>query len=115
MIVDVRDNGGGSTQNSDSIAGRFADAEYLFAYYRDRNGPDHDDTRILRDLSPPRIALHYRHADAAGRTLAQGEAVLTDPAYLQAGAGMATASDPLRHEKRLLRDWVRSLAGHRRP
>lgn len=75
-------------------------------------GPDYDQVRILRDLYPPRIALTYRHSDATGRTVAGGEAVLTDPGYLQAGAGMAS-SDPLVHEKRLLREWARrQLRGH---
>ncbi len=43
IIVDIRDNTGGSTLNSDLIASRFADRERLYAQVRYRNGPRHDD------------------------------------------------------------------------
>ena len=42
MIVDVRDNGGGSKSIATKIAGRFADRERTFGYVRLRNGPRHD-------------------------------------------------------------------------
>lgn len=43
MIVDVRGNGGGSGTSASELAGRFADQKRVYAYYRYRNGPDHDD------------------------------------------------------------------------
>ncbi len=43
LVIDVRDNGGGSTNNAIPIAGRFVDATRTFAYYRYRNGPAHSD------------------------------------------------------------------------
>ena len=43
IIIDVRNNGGGSTSNTEVIAGRFADQRKLFAYYQYRNGAEHDD------------------------------------------------------------------------
>lgn len=43
LIVDIRNNGGGSTNNSDLIASRFADQKRLYAYVKWRNGPEHDD------------------------------------------------------------------------
>ncbi len=48
LVVDVRDNGGGSTSNAESIAGRFADQERLFSYYQYRNGPGHSDFTELK-------------------------------------------------------------------
>jgi hypothetical protein len=43
MIVDVRDNLGGSKTTATAIAGRFADRERTFGYVRLRNGPKHSD------------------------------------------------------------------------
>jgi hypothetical protein len=43
IIVDVRDNGGGSSSNAEDIAARFADQARTFGYVRWRNGPAHDD------------------------------------------------------------------------
>jgi hypothetical protein len=42
LIVDVRDNGGGTDLLSDPIAGRFADRKRLVERVRYRNGPAHD-------------------------------------------------------------------------
>lgn len=41
MIVDVRDNLGGSKTTATDIAGRFADRERIFGYVRLRNGASH--------------------------------------------------------------------------
>ncbi|MBD3275243.1 MAG: hypothetical protein GF372_08030 [Candidatus Marinimicrobia bacterium] len=43
VIVDVRNNGGGSNANSSLISGRFTDERFLAEKVRYRNGPDHDD------------------------------------------------------------------------
>ncbi|MBP7461565.1 MAG: S41 family peptidase [Candidatus Delongbacteria bacterium] len=43
MIIDVRENSGGSTSNSDIISSRFADQKRIAYKYRYRNGPGHDD------------------------------------------------------------------------
>ncbi len=43
MVVDVRGNGGGSGTSAAEVAGRFADQKRVYAYYRYRNGPAHDD------------------------------------------------------------------------
>lgn len=69
-------------------------------------GPGHDDVRILRDVYPPMMRLRFRRLDAAGRVVAEGERRLHDPAYLMDGARIG-AGDPLRHEKRLIDDWLR--------
>lgn len=49
VIIDIRDNGGGSNQIGSGIAGRFADTKRLFGYTRFRSGPRHDD---LTDFYP---------------------------------------------------------------
>ena len=43
IIIDIRDNGGGSDLNSDVIASRFADRKREYAQVRYRNGPRHED------------------------------------------------------------------------
>ena len=42
LIIDVRDNGGGTDLLSDPIAGRFADRKRVIERVRYRNGPAHD-------------------------------------------------------------------------
>ncbi len=43
LIVDIRDNPGGTTSLAPDIAGRFTDAEQTYGYVRLRNGPAHTD------------------------------------------------------------------------
>jgi hypothetical protein len=43
IIIDVRSNGGGNSNNADIIAGRFSDKEYFVFKSRYRNGPEHTD------------------------------------------------------------------------
>lgn len=65
------------------------------------------DVRIIKDIYPPRIELDYRLSDASGAVLSEGEATLRDIGFLlHAGS---PASDALRYEKRMLRDWLRSI------
>jgi hypothetical protein len=59
--------------------------------------------RIVRDVYPPRIRLAFRLADAAGKTVSEGRRELTDLAFM---IHMEYPDDPLRHEKRLLDDWL---------
>lgn len=72
-----------------------------------------DHVRIVRDIYPPRIDLSYTLRDASGAVLASGERSLRDVGFLQRHAGIINASDPLRHEKRLVDDWVRDDLGRR--
>lgn len=65
------------------------------------------DVRIIKDIYPPRIELDYRLSDASGAVLREGEVTLRDTGFLL-GAG-PIGSDALRYEKRMLRDWLRSL------
>jgi hypothetical protein len=43
LIIDIRNNGGGSDLNSDHVASYFHDTTRVYGYVRWRNGPDHDD------------------------------------------------------------------------
>jgi hypothetical protein len=53
----------------------------------------------------PRIELEFTLADAAGSITRQGRRRLQDPSGALLGQPDLPA-DPLRYEKRLLRDWV---------
>ncbi|MBK6333093.1 MAG: DUF3016 domain-containing protein [Thermomonas sp.] len=40
--------------------------------------PNYQDTRIVRDIYPPRMTVQFRHPGADGRVIAEGERKLTD-------------------------------------
>ena len=65
------------------------------------------DTRIVRDMYPPRMTLRFREMDAGGSVLAEGERKLSDPAFLMKSSPISD-SDPLRYEKRMVDSWLRS-------
>lgn len=88
LVLDVRDNGGGSSDNGDALAGRFADARRLFSYVRYRNGPAHD------DLTAPQA----RYVEPTGRERFTGPvAVLTNRRCFSACEGFVLAMDVLPH------------------
>ncbi|MDQ3040244.1 MAG: DUF3016 domain-containing protein [Pseudomonadota bacterium] len=64
------------------------------------------DTRIVRDIYPPRMTLQFRHFAAAGALIAEGERKLSDPGFL-INSGAFNNSDPLRYEKRMIDAWIR--------
>jgi hypothetical protein len=60
VIVDVRDNSGGSKTTATKVAGRFADRERTFGYVRLRNGPRHDDfSDDITETVKPEGSRHY--------------------------------------------------------
>jgi hypothetical protein len=61
----------------------------------------------LRDVYPPRFALHYRLAER-GRTLLEAEETVVDPNYLANPALYFTTSDPLLFENAMLGEWLRA-------
>jgi len=77
--------------------------------YEPWQGPRAADIRILRDIYPPRVDLAYVLKGADGRILDEGQAKLRDSGFLHGSTGLAGASDPLRHEKKLLDDWTRRV------
>ena len=74
--------------------------------YEPWRGPQWDDVRIIKDMYPPRIDLSFTLRGADGHVISEGTRKLRDPAFLQRGIWNET--DPLRYEKRLLDDWLRS-------
>lgn len=74
--------------------------------YEPWRGISYDDTRIVRDLYPPRIDLRFRLMDRNGSVVSEGERKLTDLAFLTSDTTVGS-SDLLRFEKRLIDRWVR--------
>jgi carboxyl-terminal processing protease len=63
MIVDVRDNRGGTTELSTSIAGRFTANAHPYGWVRLRNGPKHDDfTDYIGETVSPAGTKKFRGA-----------------------------------------------------
>lgn len=74
--------------------------------YEPWHGIDLQDTRIIRDRYPPRMTVEFRHYDASGTLVAEGERKLSDPAFL-INASPINSTDPLRYEKRMIDSWLR--------
>jgi hypothetical protein len=68
------------------------------------------DVRIVRDIYPPRIDLSYTLTDASGAVVKEGKRALRDLAF-QMNISPIGQNEPLRYEKRLLEDWLRSDFG----
>ncbi|QIL19719.1 DUF3016 domain-containing protein [Thermomonas sp. HDW16] len=70
------------------------------------HGLRYQDTRIVRDIYPPRMTLQVRHFDASGALVSEGERKLSDPAFML-GSSPINESDSLRYEKRMIDSWLR--------
>jgi hypothetical protein len=68
-------------------------------------GINYTHVRVMRDIYPPRMTLNLRITGADGQVLAEGERKLSDMSYLQRAS--PTDTDNLRHEKRMIDDWLR--------
>lgn len=66
--------------------------------------PPSGDTRVVKDVYPPRIDLSFRLAAGDGKVVKEGARKLRDPAFLQ-GANRYP-DDPLRYEKALIDRWL---------
>jgi hypothetical protein len=77
--------------------------------YEPWRGPNLQDVRIMKDVYPPRIDLHYRLLAADGTTIRDGKDKMLDMAYLQ--QTLPVTSDPLRYDKRLIDEWLRKEFG----
>lgn len=75
--------------------------------YEPWHSPQLQDTRVIRDLYPPRIDLTFKRIGADGRVIAEGERRLRNLSFLM-DARMLNDSDPLRYEKALIDRWLRS-------
>lgn len=70
-------------------------------------GPRFDDIRIVKDIYPPRVALTFQLRDAEGNVVKEGKRELRDLSFMTK-IPMTFRDDPVRHEKALLDDWLRS-------
>lgn len=68
-------------------------------------GPRLNDVRIIKDIYPPRINLHFRLLDASGKVIREGDRTLRDPGFMS-GVGTHTSTDGLRYEKNLIDRWL---------
>jgi carboxyl-terminal processing protease len=60
VVIDVRNNGGGSDKNARTIAGRFADTQRLYCTVIYRNGAAHDDFTAPVEMSiSPEGSSHF--------------------------------------------------------
>jgi Protein of unknown function (DUF3016) len=90
----------------DHLAMTFTDIK-LAGDFEPWRGPDFDNIRIIRAIYPPFFKFHYVLTNAAGKVLAQGDKDLTDLNFQMRIA--FPSDDPLRYEKSILSDWMRSL------
>jgi hypothetical protein len=67
-----------------------------------------NDVRIMKDIYPPRMVFTFKLTDSTGAVAKEGERKLSDLFYLQNISAASSMSDPLRHEKTLFDDWLRS-------
>ncbi|MDR0226057.1 MAG: DUF3016 domain-containing protein [Burkholderiaceae bacterium] len=75
-------------------------------------GPQAADVRIVRDIYPPRIDLHFKLLSSDGKLLREASRQLRDPSFMMRPD--LYPNDPLRYEKTLLDDWLRSELGPQR-
>jgi hypothetical protein len=74
--------------------------------FEPERGVQFQDIRMMREIYPPRIKLSYKLVDASGSEVQHGTRELTDLMYLQ--NLQFNPNDPLRFEKALLDDWLRT-------
>lgn len=70
-------------------------------------GPNYSHVRMMRDIYPPRMTLQVRITGADGQVLAEGERSLSNLNYLRSSPPSLNSNDSLRHEKRMIDDWLR--------
>lgn len=62
--------------------------------------------RVVKDIYPPRITLHFRLLDGQGAVIREGDRKLTDLGFMYDSPGGLSNSDPLRYEKRTIDRWL---------
>jgi ABC-type oligopeptide transport system substrate-binding subunit len=67
--------------------------------------PDKDNIRVMTDITFPRAQIKFQLLGADGKVVKEGERHLTDVNYLQS-VRVQGRSDPLFHDKQLLKDWL---------
>lgn len=69
-------------------------------------GAQFADVRIVKSIYPPRMDFTYKVTDATGKVVKEGKEELRDLAFDMRLT--IDRQDPLRYEKDILKDWVRS-------
>lgn len=64
------------------------------------------DVRIVKDIYPPCIDLHFQLLDANGKVIREGTRKLRDPGFMYDGIA-TSGNDSLRYEKGLIDRWLR--------
>ena len=83
-----------------SLAGR------LQPIYR----PGQQDMRVMKESYWPWMNLHFVLLAADGTTIREGEAKLSDGSYLRRAVA-SDPNDPLRYDKRMVDEWLRTEFG----
>lgn len=76
-------------------------------------GPSASDVRIVKGIYIPRLKFIYRITDAQDALVKEGKADLSDLNFQMNLPASINSSDPLRYEKHMLDDWMRSELGAR--
>jgi hypothetical protein len=88
------------------LAITFTDID-LAGEYEPWRGAQWSDVRIVKDIYPPRFNFSYKLTDAAGNVLKEDKVELRDLSFMMRMT--ISRDDPLRFEKDILGDWVRSI------
>jgi len=117
MIVDVRDNGGGTNALALDIAGRFTDRTRTFGYMRRRSGPGHDDFTGFNDqtVSPagpaqftgPVFVLSNRHSASSSEDFVRAMSAMPH-ATIVGDTTAGAAGGPIVRE--LINGWTYQLS-----
>jgi hypothetical protein len=62
--------------------------------------------RVVEDIYPPRMTLHFRLLDSQGQVIREGERKLTDLGFMYDNPGGFSNTDPLRYEKHMIDRWL---------
>jgi hypothetical protein len=82
------------------------DVDLAGEYELSPRGTQRCESRIYREVYAPRVDLEFRLLDADGRVLGAETRRLRDPNY--PSRVVRPETDPLRHEKRLLLEWLQT-------
>jgi hypothetical protein len=74
--------------------------------FEPQRGPQFMDVRVVKEIYIPRYDIEWRLLGADGQVLREGKKHLQDLAFMQRLAW--PPSDPLRFDKEILQDWLRS-------
>ena len=107
IIIDIRDNGGGSDRVGKAIADRFADKKRLYMTTQIRNGPDYDDFTPPKyffaepdgpiQFTKPVVLLQHRYSVSAADNFAMAMRVL--PHVISVGETTSGCQADMRWDK----------------